>query len=239
MEQINYQDFLAHHGVKGQKWGVQHGPPYPLKSGATFKKKKKLPGVDKVGSSEDSKGGSSGGSKIGSQEERKGVLDRLRERKEARKAKKEAKADAEREKLKNEAIKSDKASEMLKYKDRMSVEEMDNAINRINKIQKLEELKQKERTTLDDVMDKADKASKYMTTATNLYNNFTAVRDIYNTVSKKKVSDPKKEILKSEVDYVVKHCNKMSTDELKDKSQRVAALRNIFNEKDNNNKKKK
>lgn len=22
--------YLAHHGVKGQKWGVQHGPPYPL-----------------------------------------------------------------------------------------------------------------------------------------------------------------------------------------------------------------
>lgn len=22
--------FLAHHGVKGQKWGVQNGPPYPL-----------------------------------------------------------------------------------------------------------------------------------------------------------------------------------------------------------------
>ena len=22
--------YLAHHGVKGQKWGVKHGPPYPL-----------------------------------------------------------------------------------------------------------------------------------------------------------------------------------------------------------------
>ena len=24
--------YLAHHGVKGQKWGVRHGPPYPLDS---------------------------------------------------------------------------------------------------------------------------------------------------------------------------------------------------------------
>lgn len=24
------QEFLAHHGVKGQKWGVRNGPPYPL-----------------------------------------------------------------------------------------------------------------------------------------------------------------------------------------------------------------
>lgn len=23
-------DFLVHHGVDGQKWGVKHGPPYPL-----------------------------------------------------------------------------------------------------------------------------------------------------------------------------------------------------------------
>ena len=25
-----YADYLKHHGIKGQKWGVQNGPPYPL-----------------------------------------------------------------------------------------------------------------------------------------------------------------------------------------------------------------
>ena len=24
---------LYHHGIKGQKWGVQNGPPYPLELG--------------------------------------------------------------------------------------------------------------------------------------------------------------------------------------------------------------
>lgn len=24
-------DYLMHHGIKGQKWGVRNGPPYPLK----------------------------------------------------------------------------------------------------------------------------------------------------------------------------------------------------------------
>lgn len=24
------KDYLEHHGIKGQKWGVKHGPPYPL-----------------------------------------------------------------------------------------------------------------------------------------------------------------------------------------------------------------
>lgn len=26
-----YTDFLVHHGIKGQEWGVRNGPPYPLK----------------------------------------------------------------------------------------------------------------------------------------------------------------------------------------------------------------
>ncbi len=29
-----YDDYLAHHGIKGQSWGVQHGPPYPVVRGA-------------------------------------------------------------------------------------------------------------------------------------------------------------------------------------------------------------
>ena len=26
----DYRDYIKHHGVKGQKWGIQNGPPYPL-----------------------------------------------------------------------------------------------------------------------------------------------------------------------------------------------------------------
>lgn len=25
-----YSDDLYHHGIKGQKWGVRRGPPYPI-----------------------------------------------------------------------------------------------------------------------------------------------------------------------------------------------------------------
>lgn len=36
-------NWLAHHGVKGQKWGVQNGPPYPLSSNvSTGKELKKI-----------------------------------------------------------------------------------------------------------------------------------------------------------------------------------------------------
>lgn len=27
----NHTDELYHHGIKGQRWGVRHGPPYPLR----------------------------------------------------------------------------------------------------------------------------------------------------------------------------------------------------------------
>ena len=42
---INETDFLEHHGIIGMKWGVKHGPPYPLDSnvstGNRLKKKSK------------------------------------------------------------------------------------------------------------------------------------------------------------------------------------------------------
>lgn len=37
------KNYLIHHGVEGQKWGVQNGPPYPLdKPKYTHKEKKEL-----------------------------------------------------------------------------------------------------------------------------------------------------------------------------------------------------
>ena len=30
---MNYNDYLAHHGILGQRWGKKNGPPYPLDSG--------------------------------------------------------------------------------------------------------------------------------------------------------------------------------------------------------------
>ena len=38
---MTYADYLKHHGIKGQKWGVQHGPPYPLGSKTAEKVRKK------------------------------------------------------------------------------------------------------------------------------------------------------------------------------------------------------
>lgn len=34
-----YSNYLVHHGIKGQQWGVRNGPPYPLKQGSIARKK--------------------------------------------------------------------------------------------------------------------------------------------------------------------------------------------------------
>lgn len=45
-----YVDFLMHHGIKGQKWGQQNGPPYPLDAGKhSAAEKKANPKLAKAG----------------------------------------------------------------------------------------------------------------------------------------------------------------------------------------------
>lgn len=40
--ELRRRNFLKHHGIKGQEWGVRHGPPYPLRGGS-YKQGKKRP----------------------------------------------------------------------------------------------------------------------------------------------------------------------------------------------------
>lgn len=42
-----YNDYIAHHGVDGQKWGVQNGPPYPLDSKISTGKRLKSIGASR------------------------------------------------------------------------------------------------------------------------------------------------------------------------------------------------
>lgn len=46
---VTKNDYLMHHGIKGQKWGVRNGPPYPLKDGAHSAAEKKAGGDVRVG----------------------------------------------------------------------------------------------------------------------------------------------------------------------------------------------
>lgn len=41
------EDYLSHHGIEGQKWGKQNGPPYPLSRGQLSSAEEKKGGVSK------------------------------------------------------------------------------------------------------------------------------------------------------------------------------------------------
>lgn len=45
---IGDKDYLIHHGIKGQKWGVENGPPYPLNAKDYSALEKKMNRLDKT-----------------------------------------------------------------------------------------------------------------------------------------------------------------------------------------------
>lgn len=53
----DYEISISHHGISGQKWGVKHGPPYPLGSGKDYTIKKNTKTYRSTIGKEDSKSG--------------------------------------------------------------------------------------------------------------------------------------------------------------------------------------
>ena len=95
---------LTHHGKDGQKWGVMHGPPYPLDRNATVQaKKKKKSLMTKI------------------KDKRKG-----KQLQKARAKKREEKA--EREKI----INSGDPNQIKKIADKLTPEEMSKALQRVD-----------------------------------------------------------------------------------------------------------
>ena len=45
---MTFNDYLSHHGIKGQKWGVENGPPYPLNPVKDYSKLEQFHNANKI-----------------------------------------------------------------------------------------------------------------------------------------------------------------------------------------------
>lgn len=119
---------LCHHGIGGQKWGQQNGPPYPLDPNKDYSKKE-LRALRKQARKEERK----------ENRRRKKLIKRYE--KEEAKRREEEEEEQRIEEAKKKAIASGSASEIEKYRSKMTLEELAEASMRIKAFQDLDRLK--------------------------------------------------------------------------------------------------
>lgn len=177
----SWKEELYHHQIKGAKWGVLHGPPYPLRGAdkkaaiRDAKLKKKEDKEKKKGQAESAKTIAESNKRLAKADSKKSKADNLAKAREAKAAKKQHEMDKE------QALKSGKASDILKFQGEYTNDELQTAITRLEKEGKLREMAANEvkkgKTKVDNVLDKveeitgkADKAIKGYNTAARVIN---------------------------------------------------------------------
>lgn len=274
-----YQIYLAHHGIDGQKWGVKHGPPYPLRSavstGKTLKKKvasavaahkekrtqkkaeakasaerKKEAERQKVLASGDAsdilkRRGEFSNEELAKAIDRLGKEEILKQyqkkepsivrdmmvRHKEKQAQRAAQAQARDEKARAEAerqkeeerqsfLNTANATEILKRKNDYTPDELQTAINRIQKEQQLEKLTENEhmaaKKTIETINNQVSDINKYLTTATNLYNNFSTIQKIYDDKKNESIVKEKNRLLRSDdVSEIYERRKELDSKELK------------------------
>lgn len=181
-----WDDELYHHGIKGQSWGVENGPPYPLNAAGKRKFRERLKARMKQGT-EAAKRKISEASRV------------HKENKAARKAakieEKEAERAAKRQKTLDTLAKSPTA--LYKNRDAYTTEELKKALDRINTEQKLHEMSVKElsrgKEILDTVVGYGQTAVKAYSTGEQLMKDINKLRgkdtDNSNNDNSKKSND--------------------------------------------------
>lgn len=164
-------NYLAHHGILGQRKGVKNGPPYPLKAGAHSASEKKAGWMkslsDKVKDHKKAK-------------QRKKALEKARATKAAN-AKKAA-YEKQLEENKQKVLKSGTATDVKKYKGKLTNDELKEVWTRLDWEGKISDMASKEAPPdqMDKFFKKLDKYTDYANTAIKAYDVFI---DVYNAFS--------------------------------------------------------
>lgn len=166
-------NYLAHHGILGQKHGVQNGPPYPLdadKHSASEKKagwRKSLAGAIKNHKRK---------------KQRKKALEKAQA---VRKAKAEEKRKQEEfAKKKEEILKSGDPNLIMKYRKQLTDNELQSAVNRIRSEQAMKDFIASSQKSgfdkIDGVMQKAGKVTDWAKKGVDGYNTIAKIYNAFN-----------------------------------------------------------
>ena len=159
-------NYLAHHGILGQKWGQQNGPPYPLDSKDHSSSEKKAGWRSSLKAKSEAKKKA---------KKQKAALEKARKAR-AEKAKQE-KLEKEFEEKKDKVLKSGKASEVAKYKGQMTNQQLSEALNRIRWESELD------RMTTAEEKSSFDKIDQLMSKARTVKNWADTGMDVYDTIA--------------------------------------------------------
>lgn len=162
--QNDYRNYLAHHGIKGQKWGDRNGPPYPLRPGAhsVAEKKHKTKGI--LGSMRESLARRHKAAEKKNEIKRKERLVKDLQKEERRRE--------DYEQAKERAVKSGKASDVLRFQGDLTNQQLQEAVSRIRFENDLKKFSREEKP---DVWSRMDRASSRLNTAGTLLNNIVTV----------------------------------------------------------------
>lgn len=157
------KDYLVHHGILGQKWGQQNGPPYPLdKSQKTVAELK-----------------NAARTAISVVKNKKKQIQRNQNLKKARKAREE---ESERKDLVKKLSTKGSSSEILKNIDKIKVSEYDDIIRRLEFEKKIKDINddrtKKASETTRSILDTVGKVGATTASVVTAYNNFASA---YNT----------------------------------------------------------
>lgn len=199
--QNDYRGYLSHHGIKGQKWGEQNGPPYPLstkihnmvvkgKQKRAAKRREKIlhdPAKLYKHQTEFTKDEiDSAIAKIKSANEAKALAgkSRMEKIKDSAKAKSKNKAEQKAAKKFNKKISKYSTIDKLdRYKNKLSEQEIKAALARIGQNQEIFDAKIK---NIDRPRQVIQEGSDYLKTAVSLLKNAKSLKD---TVKKPKFDD--------------------------------------------------
>lgn len=175
-------NYLAHHGILGQKWGHKNGPPYPLDVKDHSSAEKKAGWAKSLADSYKNR-------KKKKQQRKNLEKARIARAKKAEEKRQAAAKEAEEKKKaeefakeKERILRSGNPKEILAYKDQLTDQEIQSALNRIRNERDIKDFaRQSEKSGFDKInsfMGKAEKAYNWAQTGIKWYN---VTASLYNT----------------------------------------------------------